>query len=281
VAQEAIYATDISAGNVLNGNVLTTNFQNFPNGAQTSVLPGFWSVDGYRSPNGSQPAGAFQSTGDGGTSLPTFSPSNSAWNYTMGQDNGAMYGFLQTTRGARLRYTPVAGAYGDMTLILKVAPEKTVGQGFGSAQQFMDVGINFDTTSLSGYAVRIERIGAFSNATVVNLVKYDNGVVTKLTDTGGYSMAEASTGFSGYRTMCTIEIKTAGNKLTARVSSDSDSLDEHLAIGLINDTNDYPAGRKLEATITPSTAGGVWIYHTGTNSGGNRTLLQDLNVQWN
>jgi hypothetical protein len=167
-----------------------------------------------------------------------------------------------------------------MTLTLKVAPEKSVGQGFGSAQQFLDVGINFDTTTLSGYAVRLERIGTFSNAVVVNLVQYENGIVTKLTNTGGYTEGTASIGFSGYRTMCTIEIKTVGNKLTARASSDADRLDEHVSAGYINDTNDYPVEHKLEATITPSTDGGIWIYHTGTTSGGNRTLLQDLNVQW-
>ena len=79
-------------------------------------------------------------------------------------------------------YTPVEGTYGDMSLKLVVDPAKTAGQGFGSAGQYMDVLLKFDTSTLTGYGLRIVRTKASSNAVTFVLVKYDNGTVTEISD---------------------------------------------------------------------------------------------------
>jgi hypothetical protein len=275
----------VSAGDVKNANVYTTDFQNFPVAAQPNVLPGYWTVDGYRPANGTQPKGEFAagaatdaSEGQKDSSLPPFDTTNGSWAAEAGSTTynaNGYFGLQQTARGARLMYTPLAGSYGDMSLTLVVAPEKNAGQGFGGAGQYMDVGIKFDTKTLTGYALRIERISTFGNAVVVNLVKYDNGKITKLTNTGGLAMGAASKGVSCYITDCTIEVKVTGNKLTATVRSSSDPLPEHLNAG-------YAHSVDLEATITPNTFGGIHIQHTGTpgNGGGNRTLLHSLTANW-
>lgn len=67
-------------------------------------------------------------------------------------------------------YTPVEGTYGDMSLKLVVDPAKTAGQGFGSAGQYMDVLLKFDTSTLTGYGLRIIRTKASSNAVTFVLV---------------------------------------------------------------------------------------------------------------
>lgn len=274
-SQSAVYSTAISQSTVKNANIYTTDFQDFPSTAQTSILPGFWTVDGYRPADGTQPAGSMisQTYDTTGSSLGTFVASSSAWNYALGQDNAAVYGMLQTTRGARMMYTPVAGTYGDMSLTLVVSPEKTVGQGFGSGGHYFDIGIKFDPSTLSGYALRIERISTFTDAVCMDLVKYTNGYITKLTNTGGLALGKSAKGVSAFRSNCTIILNATGSTLTASVRCSTDPLPQHVAAG-------YTQNVDLSATITPNNYGGILLHHTGTNSNGNRTLLRSLSVEW-
>jgi hypothetical protein len=274
-AVSVIYGNAILGANVQNPKRFYTGFHNFPASPQTKIIPGYWTIGGFRPSDGSQPAGAMpsQQRFENGTALPPFTPVDEAWSYAMGQDNASFYGLLQTTRGARLLYTPPEGLYGDMSLTLVVAPEKTLGQGFGGANQYMDVGIKLNTATLTGYALRIERINVFSNAVVMNLVEYKNGVVSYLTHTGGLAIGRGSLGVSAYLTDCTIELNASGTLLTAKVRSSSPQLPEHVNAKYTHEVD-------LRAEITPNKFGGIQIQHTGTNSNGNRTLLRSLEVLW-
>jgi hypothetical protein len=280
-AQSVVYSSAIVLADVKNSNVYSTDFRNFPATAQTTVIPGFWTLDGYRPADGTQPLGSmpsqsFDANGTSVTASTTAAPfpsTNASWNYVMGQDNAYLYGFLETTRGSRLMYTPLSGNYGDMSLTLVVSPEKTVGQGFGSGGQYLDIAIKFDTSTLTGYALRIERVSTFSDAVCMDLVKYTNGTITKLTNTGGLALGKSAKATSAFRSDCTVVLDITGSSFTAHVSSSTDPLPQHITAG-------YLASVDLSATISPNSFGGVMIHHTGTSSGGNRTLLRNLSIQW-
>lgn len=249
VYDKAIGVKDVRSKN------LSTDFSNFPNIKQSEIKAGFWTVD-YNRPADTESFGSWQGA-----------DTEEPWKYgTTG--NGCVGGGLyEGTQGSRLMYTPVEGTYGDMSLELVVDPAKTAGQGFGSAGQYMDVLLKFDTSTLTGYGLRIVRTKASSNAVTFVLVKYDNGTVTEISD---------EVIASCYATGCTISLKVEGNKLTAHVETPTEQLADQAAKG-------YPHVVDLTADIEANSFGGVAIQHTGTvGSGGwqNTTMLHNLNVTW-
>lgn len=228
--------------------VLTTDFHDFPCQWQPEVREGFWTVDGYKPLD----------TADFPWSFDVARP---MWEYKEGYNGAVGWGLLQAQRGARLMYTPVARAYGDMSVRLEVDPTKTAGQGFGSATgQYMDVCLKFDTRTLTGYGLRIIRTTKHAKAVDFLLVRYDHGRVTPLT---------APVTATCYRTGCSISVDFNGKTLSARVSTQTPR----------------PAGSalahevELAAEVEPSAAGGVHIQHTGS-CGESTTMLHRLSVDW-
>ena len=228
-----------------------TDFSDFPCRQQPRILPGFWTVDGYKP---SDTAGYKWSA-------------DSVRNYYYGEGMDAArgrYGLIQITRGARLMFTPVAGTYDDMSIELQVAPCKQTAQGFGSPTgQYMDVCLKFDTRSLTGYGLRIIRTTKYHNAVDFYLVKYKNGQVTPLT--------EAVSGIC-YLPMCTIRVEAKGNRLTARVSTTAE----------MRPTTDPALHRSIDlsATMDEETAyGGICIQHTGSGYQ-SATVLCSMSVDW-
>ena len=76
------------------------------------------------------------------------------WAYVMGDRDGALGipGLRTATQGARLLYQP-QGSFSDMSLTLDLTPEKTAGQGFGSAtDQYLEAYIKWDPVTQTGYA---------------------------------------------------------------------------------------------------------------------------------
>lgn len=249
VYDKAIGVKDVRSKN------FATDFSNFPNVKQSEIKAGFWTVD-YNRPADTESFGSWQGA-----------DTEEPWKYgTIG--NGCVgAGLYEGTQGARLMYTPVEGTYGDMSLKLVVDPAKTAGQGFGSAGQYMDVLLKFDTSTLTGYGLRIVRTKASSNAVTFVLVKYDNGTVTEISD---------EVIASCYATGCTISLKVEGNKLTAHVETPTEQLADQAAKG-------YPHVVDLTADIEANSFGGVAIQHTGTLGAGgwqNTTMLHNLNVTW-
>lgn len=249
VYDKAIGVKDVRSKN------FATDFSNFPNVKQSEIKAGFWTVD-YNRPADTESFGSWQGA-----------DTEEPWKYGTTGNGCVGAGLYEGTQGARLMYTPVEGTYGDMSLKLVVDPAKTAGQGFGSAGQYMDVLLKFDTSTLTGYGLRIVRTKASSNAVTFVLVKYDNGTVKEISD---------EVIASCYATGCTISLKVEGNKLTAHVETPTEQLADQAAKG-------YPHVVDLTADIEANSFGGVAIQHTGTvGSGGwqNTTMLHNLDITW-
>ena len=252
--ENTVYDKAIGVKDVRSKN-FATDFSNFPNVKQSEIKAGFWTVD-YNRPADTESFGSWQGA-----------DTEEPWKYGTTGNGCVGAGLYEGTQGARLMYTPVEGTYGDMSLKLVVDPAKTAGQGFGSAGQYMDVLLKFDTSTLTGYGLRIVRTKASSNAVTFVLVKYDNGTVTEISD---------EVIASCYATGCTISLKAEGNKLTAHVETPTEQLADQAAKG-------YPHVVDLTADIEANSFGGVAIQHAGTlGSGGwqNTTMLHNLNVTW-
>lgn len=249
VYDKAIGVKDVRSKN------LSTDFSNFPNVKQSEIKAGFWTVD-YNRPADTESFGSWQGA-----------DTEEPWKYGTTGNGCVGAGLYEGTQGARLMYTPVEGTYGDMSLKLVVDPAKTAGQGFGSAGQYMDVLLKFDTSTLTGYGLRIVRTKASSNAVTFVLVKYDNGTVKEISD---------EVIASCYATGCTISLKVEGNKLTAHVETPTEQLADQAAKG-------YPHVVDLTADIEANSFGGVAIQHTGTLGAGgwqNTTMLHNLDITW-
>lgn len=249
VYDKAIGVKDVRSKN------FATDFSNFPNVKQSEIKAGFWTVD-YNRPADTESFGSWQGA-----------DTEEPWKYGTTGNGCVGAGLYEGTQGARLMYTPVEGTYGDMSLKLVVDPAKTAGQGFGSAGQYMDVLLKFDTSTLTGYGLRIVRTKASSNAVTFVLVKYDNGTVTEISD---------EVIASCYATGCTISLKAEGNKLTAHVETPTEQLADQAAKG-------YPHVVDLTADIEANSFGGVAIQHAGTLGAGgwqNTTMLHNLDITW-
>ena len=249
VYDKAIGVKDVRSKN------LSTDFSNFPNIKQSEIKAGFWTVD-YNRPADTESFGSWQGA-----------DTEEPWKYGTTGNGCVGAGLYEGTQGSRIMYTPVEGTYGDMSLELVVDPAKTAGQGFGSAGQYMDVLLKFDTSTLTGYGLRIVRTKASSNAVTFVLVKYDNGTVTEISD---------EVIASCYATGCTISLKVEGNKLTAHVETPTEQLADQAAKG-------YPHVVDLTADIEANSFGGVAIQHTGTTGAGgwqNTTMLHNLDITW-
>lgn len=252
--ENTVYDKAIGVKDVRSKN-FATDFSNFPNVKQSEIKAGFWTVD-YNRPADTESFGSWQGA-----------DTEEPWKYGTTGNGCVGAGLYEGTQGARLMYTPVEGTYGDMSLKLVVDPAKTAGQGFGSAGQYMDVLLKFDTSTLTGYGLRIVRTKASSNAVTFVLVKYDNGTVTEISD---------EVIASCYATGCTISLKVEGNKLTAHVETPTEQLADQAAKG-------YPHVVDLTADIAANSFGGVAIQHTGTTGAGgwqNTTMLHNLDITW-
>jgi hypothetical protein len=228
---------------------LETDFHDFPCQWQSRVLPGYWTVDGYKP----------QDTAEYPWSFNSHKP---MWEYKEGFNGAVGMGLLQAQRGARIMYTPTDKQYGNMHLTLLVDPTKTAGQGFGSATgQYMDVCLKFDTQTLTGYGLRIIRTTKHAKAVDFYLVKYDHGTVTPVSEPISSTC---------YRTGCTISVDFIGNRLTAHVITKTPQ-----AAG-----STLPHEVSLSADVAPNTFGGIHIQHTGSSGGESTTMLHHLKVEW-
>ena len=228
---------------------LETDFHDFPCDWQPQILPGYWTVDGYKPQDTSE--------------FPwSFDPSKPMWEYKEGFNGAVGMGLLQAQRGARLMYTPLEKQYGDMHLTLQVDPTKTAGQGFGSATgQYMDVCLKFDTQTLTGYGLRIIRTTKYAKAVDFYLVRYDHGSVQAISE------AVSST---CYRTGCAISLDYIGSRLIAHVNTSAPRPTDSV----------LPHEVSLAADVTANTYGGICIQHTGSSGGESTTMLHNLSVRW-
>ncbi len=229
--------------------IIDTDFKNFPTSNQPKIIPGFWTLDGYKPQEDSLYDWVLSQDED-------------FWTYQEGINGAKGLGLLQLHRGARMLFTPRESNYGNMMVTLEVAPAKTAGQGFNSATgQYMDIYIKFDTKTLSGYGLRIERTTKYSNAVDFQLIKYDNGKVTPI------SKAISS---SCFISPCIITLKVENDELFAHAETSS---------SLQTKNPELEPKIDLEATIFKNNYGGLGILYTGS-CGEAVISLRRLKVEW-
>ncbi len=231
---------------------LETDFSTLPTTQQPRLIPGFWSLDGYKPADTNDYDWRIDNTQD-------------HWYFGRGV-NGAYTdtGLVQSRVGARLRYTPVAGKYGDMRIELTACPAKTAGQGFASArQQYLDIFIKYDHYTRTGYALRLIRTTKYGNAIDFVLLRYIQGEAAPLC---------APMSATCFRTPCHITLEVTGDKLHATAHTDSNyhapenkgELKDSVDISVPIESNEY---------------GGFGLQHTGTVHGG-ATLIRHLIAEW-
>ncbi len=248
VSSEPVKLSDVTADSYH----FTTDFSDFATSRQGRVIPGFWVRDVYE---------AWRED-------VTLRPSaQNGWKYglgAVGYGSEGLYGLLPIQRGARLMYVPLPGEYGDMALTLVMNPEKNAGQGFGSAGQYMDIFIKFDPATLTGYALRLERVTSSGRGVQAALVAYKN-------DTVEYISEKVMT--SAFNAECTVNLSAKDGKLSATVTTTHSQSSEQQAEGLNHSV-------QLEADITENNYGGMGVLFTGTVPEGNRVMFNHLDVTW-
>ncbi len=225
----------------------TTEFKNVSVDNQCQIIPGFWTFRPLE-------------TRKDGIVIPIDTTKN-AWFYGEGYEGNAdMTGLLQSGRSATMLYTPVSENNNNMQVTMTVSPFKTAGQGFSVAPLYMDVLIKFDNKTLTGYGLRIIRTTKYGNAVDCYFVKYENGNATQISE---------NVTTSCFRSPCTIELKTEGNRLSAHVST----------------TREYPAYTKnpeilpeviISTEIDENTFGGFGIQYNG----GSTTMINKVKAEW-
>jgi len=231
---------------------LETDFHNLPVDPQPLILPGTWTLDGYFAPE------CYDD--DLVPPKPRYESNPDSWKF-VSDGNAGGYDALETgNRGARLFYTPVGSNFSDMSVKAVFAPRKTSGAGFGSAtDQFLDVFIRFDLASMSGYALRIERLNTLdvvalgydgdgaASGCAFSLIKYENGNTTLLSE---------KVMSSAFVTESMVALRVENGKLYASVTSNKENRS--------GDSYNYLKEVHLEATAHEKGPGGTGLLFTGT-----------------
>ena len=260
----AISTSVIVEDGIKTSNNLVVDLSTFSTNAQTQVIPGYFTMDGHTPLDIASGYIPLDGKEVDETFKANWSNSNDqAWSYGTGAKNGVLgyTGIYQSQRGARIMYTPLNNTYQDMSLTIKVAPGKTAGQGFGAANQYMDVLIKFDTTTLTGYGLRIYR--STGDSCKFALVEYKDGK-TKL--------ISAAVESSAYLTECTITVSLVGNELKAKASTTKEQPQTAIDKGYIHNV-------ELTATVASNSYGGICIHHTGTVVD-NVTYIGYIEMNW-
>lgn len=251
-AKTVVFKDVISKKDVKESTILVPNLENMSAIYQPEILSGFWTLDSFA------PADTLEHNW-------TANNSQDPWYYGNGVNGAANdVGFIQASKGARMRYTPVGNIFGDIKISFTAVPAKTAGQGFSSARtQYMDIGIKMDTKEINGYALRIIRTTKYSDAVDFILMKYQNGIATPISK---------SVSTSCYRPNCVISIEVKNKKLIVQAQNTLDYFSETYPAEVVKIVH-------LEAQIIPNTFGGISFQHTGTIDSG-ATLIKDLKLEW-
>ncbi len=275
-----IFDPQITGSNIAQPFKIHTDFRNLPIEYSTPVKPGYWTVQNV-SPTTTQLTNWRKSGYNEGSEafvVPIdVSPTVSGWAFSDAALDGAAstdevkkYGLFLTRKGAQIFYTPVEGA-GNMQVNINLNPEKTAGQGFGSAGQFLDVFIKFDLQLQRGYALRMMRISQGGKSVMFYLVEYRaDGTVVPICDPV-WSSAMISD------CLVTLTADNAAGKLTAHVESTTPQDPSAVA-----EWAGHPSQKvvDMQANITPNSYGGFGIFDIGSESSKNQHLFRMLDVAW-
>ena len=262
-----------------------TDFNNMPVDPQLQIIPGTWT----------------RTNGQGG----------SGWIWVDGSTTQGAAGFpgLQTSspdRQPRLHYQPVGNKFGDVTLTAKFAPNKSAGQGFGSAPDFLDIYIKSDGVrsdaiirgepgAINGYALRFQRLAApdiqalgfDSGGAVVGLAVYLIEVKNGKASAVRYDSSNRPFGSTLPQVMWDPNNPSVKYKNGAMISAFASELtvELNLANGKLTanisssketrsgDAFNYLRQLHLEADVAMSDLGGVGMYYSGSTGSDNSTVL--------
>lgn len=187
---------------------------------------------------------------------------------------GTAAGLQTTTQGARLVYVDDTPR-GDMTMTITMAPHKNAGQGFGSANQFLDIYIKYDARTMTGYGLRITREEKVTDEKYAQyadylgkccsfqLMEFKNGVATPLSE---------KVYASAFNPESTVVLSVKGKTISATVTT-TKAQDSSYPEFLKNEVS-------LEATLEEvNTFGGYGFQHTGTageGKSGNRVTISGM-----
>lgn len=230
---------------------LSTDFSEIHVTFQPRIMAGAWTLDAFKPED---------------TMRQEWTPEpDNAWYYGRGEDGAAeSTGLVQSTKGARLFYVPDRKECRSMRLKWELHPAKPVGQGFGSAtDQYMDLYIGFDPSTLTGYALRIQRTPDYDRAVTFTLMSLIEGRATPLSE----PMAS-----SCFRTPCHVELTLEGETLTAKASTEAPAAGS--------------SGKAVKPSVSISAAvdsgsrpAALGVQHTGS-TGASATLLSHLEAEW-
>lgn len=180
-----------------------------------------------------------------------------SWYYGTAPDGAEGHtGYVQNQKGARITITPDNGNTEKRNTYISITacPCKSAGQGFGSAlDQYMDICLNMDMKTITGYGLRIQRTPEYDHAVVIMLIKYTNGKVTHITEPQKCEL---------FKTACKIIVSLNGGVLTAKLKHNSDVQEIS--------TSNITCNEKLSHLQ-------FMIQHTGS-VGASATLLKDIKI---
>lgn len=245
--EDASYTTDFS-DLYIPDNLASTGLSDVPEYETRPLRSGFWQIG----------AGRPLDYPERFLWYPKAEPSR-PWTYGHCSSEGeeSVKGLLTTHRGCRLLYTqPQAEPYQRQTWVIR--PEKVAGQGFNSPTgQYLDLYIALDTSSMTGYGVRIERTPKYSNGVDFQLYSYAHESATPL---------GAAVSAGCFRGECTIVLILDGDRLTLEAESSEAPLQSQTESGLA-------ATVRLEAQVLPAQSSGWGCWYTGGPHEGGRLVL--------
>ncbi len=213
--------SDVLSSSIDNGDGTTTLYRTILEKSITGTVPGKWNFIG-----------------------------DWYYNYGTGTYASLVKGIITGVRYCRTIYKQPTDDYGDMTAVVKLTPEKTAGQGFGSAGQYQEVLIKFDPDTQTGYGIRYTRSSTYTNTIEFQLYEYKDGEGTPISDIDYMT--------STFRSNCIITLSLEGDTLSAKVETDY----------LASEDAEPVTPLELSAAITnPNSFGGFEIYHQGTTGG--------------
>lgn len=245
----------LMTGNTLNGKPLhvaqpteplPVSLPPFALGVKTDILAGQWTLDCHK------PLDTMDRDW-------TTDNSQSSWAYAEGVDGAeGCWGLVQLQKGARMMFTPVdeSAKVNRQQCQITLVPCKSGGQGFGSATtQYLDICIKFDTHSLTGYGLRLQRTPDYDHSVVASLVEYTNGHISHITQPQRCDL------FKGH---CTITLTAIDTHLSATITSSAATSGGPLAQQMLQSEMPHP-----------NSFGGFHLQHTGS-TGASAVVIQSI-----
>ena len=242
ISRKAVRAKDIKS----DPKHYTTDFLNVPLDNQPETRPGSWTLL-----NAKATMDRLESISDAG---------RPAHRYAPGEDGAAgFYGLVQSGQ-SMMYYTPAVKNGGDVSLHMSGMPFKFEGQGFSVAWCWMDMLLDFNPETLSGYGVRFIRTTKYHDAIDCIFIRYENGRVSEIGE-------PVST--TAYRPTCDITLALDGGKLSFSLTSDAKYI-------VTPNRPEVKTSVEMQTTVRPEGTGVPAIMYAG----GAYTLIKRLDLDW-